>query len=399
MKQLLLIGAGHAHAQVLLDWLQAPLPGVALTLVSPTPMAPYSGMVPGWLAGHYAFEDICIRFDRLAAAAGVRWLPGELASLDAQRARVQLASGETLPYDLLSLNNGSTLNPPPLAPGDGALATLLPLRPLSQLQRQWDAYLAAMNTQPTGAGSTEAPLRVTAVGGGAAGFESLLAVMARLRRERPSRPVQGRLVSRGAQLLPGLPAGAVRAAERALAQAGAELLLNTPWQARFAEDSGLIVWATGAEAHAWQRDPARRGGLAVSERGFIRVNAQLQSVSQPGVFAVGDCAEWSPALPKAGVYAVRMGPVLSRNLRAALGHTGPAIAYQPQRQFLALLATADGRAIGTRGRLWAQARWLWRWKDHIDRGFVQRFSLPAAAAELPHTAPPEPKPLNAGDPR
>ena len=144
-----------------------------------------------------------------------------------------------------------------------------------------------------------------------------------------------------------------------------------------------MLWATGAEAHAWQLDPARRGPLAVSERGFVRIDAQLRSVSHPQVFAVGDCAEWAEPLPKAGVYAVRMGPVLAHNLRAALGQ-GSMMAYRPQRDFLALLATADGRAIASRGPFGASGRWAWRWKDRIDRGFLRRF------AQASRTTPDEP---------
>ena len=140
--------------------------------------------------------------------------------------------------------------------------------------------------------------------------------------------------------------------------------------------SDLLLWATGAQAHAWQSDPHRNGGLAVSETGFIAIDEQLRSVSHPEVYAVGDCAHWVKPLPKAGVYAVRMGPVLSHNLRAALCQ-GTAMAYQPQHRFLALLATADGRAIGAWDRWSAQGRWLWRWKDRIDRGFLNRFRVTA----------------------
>ena len=376
----MLVGAGHAHAQVLLDWVREPVPGVELVVVSPTPLAPYSGMVPGWLAGAYAFEDICIDFGALAAAAGARLVADELHSLDPERRRIGLASGESLAYDLLSLNIGSTLSPP--ATGEAAL---LSMRPLGRLHEAWDRQCARLVAQ-----AVDTPLAVTAVGAGAAGFESLLAVLARLRTLQPGRAITGRLVSRGNGLLPGLTPGAVRAAERSLCRAGVTVHLGTAWSEPLEQDSDLVLWATGAEAHAWQRDPARRGGLAVSERGFIAVDARLRSTSHAAIHAVGDCAEWTPPLPKAGVYAVRMGPVLSRNLRAALGQ-GEAIAYTPQHRFLALLATADGRAIGSRGRWSAEGRWLWWWKDRIDRGFLRRFAVSRSRANP--TASPAP-----GDP-
>ncbi|MDQ2928881.1 MAG: FAD-dependent oxidoreductase, partial [Pseudomonadota bacterium] len=147
-----------------------------------------------------------------------------------------------------------------------------------------------------------------------------------------------------------------------------------------AGSTDVVLWATGAEAHSWQRGC----GLAVSDRGFIRIDERLRSCSHPQVHAVGDCAEWARPLPKAGVFAVRMGPVLSRNLRAALG-AGTPVPYAPQRRYLALLATADGRAIASWGRWSLQGRWLWRWKDRIDRAFVGRFVIagPSLATNPP----------------
>ena len=157
------------------------------------------------------------------------------------------------------------------------------------------------------------------------------------------------------------------------------LELNSGWTDALARSSDLVLWATGAEAHDWQRQPHQRGALAVNPQGFVRIDRQLRSVSHPNVFAVGDCAHWDSGaqpLPKAGVFAVRMGPVLLSNLRAALTNK-ELVRYQPQRQFLVLLATADGRAIASRGPFGAAGAWAWRWKDHIDRAFLSRFAAPA----------------------
>ena len=372
MKRLVLVGAGHAHAQVLKDWIAAPLREVELVLVSPSALAPYSGMVPGWLAGHYPFEDICIDFAALAAAARARLLIDELVALEPEHRRLQLRSGLALDYDVLSLNVGSTLRPP-LAP---AGARMLALRPLGGLRQAWEAMLEET------AQADAAPVQhVTAVGGGAAGVEALLATLARLRQRQPNRAVQGHLVSTGATLLPGMSRGAVRRADAALKAAGVTVQLSTSFDDTARQPGELVLWATGAEAHAWQRVC----GLAVSAAGFIRVDPWLRSVSHLQVHAVGDCAEWAEPLPKAGVYAVRMGAVLSVNLRAALGD-GALAAFHPQRRFLSLLSTADGRAIASWGRWSASARWVWHWKDHIDRAFLERFASAAAQTQRrPHS--------------
>jgi NADH dehydrogenase FAD-containing subunit len=282
--------------------------------------------------------------------------------LDARCRALWLRNGEELTYDLLSLNVGATLNPPA-----GLGATTLAMRPLSLLRPAFEALLAQWT-----ACSADNPVSVTAVGGGAAGFESLLAVLARLRALRPDRVVRGALITRGPALLPEMSRAARRAAHRALSHAGATLHLSTSWSDA-ACGSDLVLWATGAEAHAWQRDPLRNGSLSASERGFIRIDSRLRSLSHPQVFAAGDCADWSPSLPKAGVYAVRMGVVLSHNLRAAL-EGSELRPYEPQRQFLALLSTGDGRAIASRGRFGTEGRWAWQWKNLIDRRFVGRFA-------------------------
>jgi NADH dehydrogenase FAD-containing subunit len=310
----------------------------------------------------------------LAAAAGARWCQGEIDALDPARRQLQLADGSTLEYDVLSLNVGSTLQPPP-----SEHAQMLPLRPLAMLRRRYESLLERWARE-----AADRPFVVTAVGGGAAGFEALLAVLTRLRALRPEQVVQGGLLTRGTRLLPGLAPAARRAVQRALDRAGVTVQFGSGWCAAVDRSSDVVLWATGAEAHGWQKDPVRRGSLAVDDQGFVRIDGQLRSVSHPQVFATGDCASWSgPALPKAGVHAVRMGPVLAGNLRAALrvpAAAGDLRAHRPQRHFLALLATGDGRAIASRGPFGAEGAWAWRWKDRIDRRFLQQFDVPHAVS-------------------
>lgn len=366
MKRLLLVGGGHAHALLLAGWRRQPLPGVALTLVSPDRHSAYSGMVPGWLAGAYTAQALQLDLPALCQAAGAQWCPGELEALDPASRQLRLATGEWLAYDLLSLDIGATLAAT-LPPGPA----LLPLRPLARLLQDWPRVRARWAAEPA------RPLRLSCVGGGAAGFEALLAVLAALRRDAPQRLLSARLLTRSDALLPGFPAASQRAARQALARAGVSLCLGVDDAGAQVLQDDLVLWATGAQAQAWQRDPARRAGLAVDGEGFVAVNARLQSTSHPEVFATGDCAGWPGGLPKAGVHAVRQAPVLDHNLRAAL--TGqPLQAYRPQRHFLTLLATGDGRAIASRGRFGAEGRWAWRWKDRIDRRFMARFPSPSA---------------------
>lgn len=381
MRRLVLAGAGHAHALLLRELARRPLAGVDVVVLSPEPFSPYSGMVPGWLAGFYRFDEIVVDFPPLAAAAGARWVQGELQALDPARQRLMLADGSTLDYDLLSLNIGATLEPAP-----ACHATMLPLRPLTLLRQRLADLLARWSRQ-----DDDAPFVVTAIGGGAAGVEGLLGLLHRLRTLRPERRVEAELRTHGRTLLPGLSAAAQHAAWRALQRAGVGVRLDSPWCDSVDHRSQAVVWATGAQAHAWQRDAARRGALAVDDAGFVRIDAQLRSLSHPRVFAVGDCASWPDhPLPKAGVHAVRMAPVLAHNLRAVLAGTGGLATHRPQRQFLALLSTGDGRAIASRGGFGAEGAWAWRWKDHIDRRFIGQFATTALPGRPDPALPAQP---------
>lgn len=363
MKRLVLLGGGHTHAQVLLDLIRAPIKGLDLIMVAPQRGAPYSGMVPGWLAGHYGFEELIIDIAGLCRAAGGQFIEDEMQALDPDRRVVVLGSGSTLDYEILSLNVGSTLDAP-----ETNHARVLPLRPLAGLKPRWESFLREWQMR-----DRERPLMITAMGAGAAGFEALLAVLHRLRSVEPRAAVDGAIVTRGTTLLGGMAPAAVKAGYAALARARVTVQLATRWCERIDDGSDLLLWATGGVAHAWQRTLERRGRLAVGVNGFIRVDRHLQSVSHDNIFAAGDCAEWPEALPKAGVYAVRMGPVLARNLRSACGY-GHSIEFVPQRSFLALLATGERRAIASRGRWGAEGRWLWLLKDRIDRKFIRRFA-------------------------
>lgn len=368
MKRLILLGGGHAHVKVLADLADRPLDGWNVQLVTPFRRQIYSGMLPGWIAGHYPIDSCAIPLDALAARAGVAFHETTGVALDADRSRLQCADGTTRSFDLLSVDTG------PAAALDhlpGAAEHALPIRPIEGFVAAWPALVDRILGRCR-------RFHLVVLGAGAGGVELAFAIAHRAARDGWSHL---RVALVGSQELPleGAPAAARRHALSLLRQRGIGWhgssramriehgRIERHGAAPVHFDACLLV--TGAAAPAW---PAA-GGLATDGAGFIRVGPTLQSVSHPNIFAAGDVASHADALRKSGVYAVRAGPVLSGNLRLAAAGDAPR-PWQPQRRALYLVSLGNQYAMAMWGRWSWSGRWVWRWKDRIDRGFISRFS-------------------------
>lgn len=368
MKRLLLIGGGHAHLFVLEAFARAPLPGVELVLLSPNQLVPYSGMMPGVIAGHYHYEQACIDLAPLARAAGSRWLKTRAVHFDADERVIECEDGSRVDYDLLSINIGST---PPASAIPGVTGHAIGIKPIEAFVARWQRLATEL--------APRRALDLAVVGGGPAGVEIAAAMHHRL-AAFTRHPHRLHLIHRQEALLHRLALPAGRMAARALQARGIALHLGLAvtevgaGQITLANShaiaSDFTVWATGAAAPAWPRE----AGLAVDDAGFIAIDPDLRSCSHPDIFAAGDIASLAGnPQPKSGVHAVRAGPVLAHNLRAAL-RSQPLDAWVPPARTLALLSTGERHAIAAWGRHVWQGRWAWRWKDHIDRRFVARFA-------------------------
>ena len=373
-RRLLLIGGGHSHVEVLRQQALASEPGVDLTLVSPAPLTPYSGMLPGLVAGLYDINETHIALGPLAAAAGARLVESRVVGLDLDARFAALAQGCSVPFDTVSLDIGSV----PAAPMPGAQEHAVGVKPVDQFLQVWDATIAAARGGRVGS--------LAVVGGGAGGIEILLAMQARLAATTGAAVPRFALMTDLPHLLPRHAPAVRRRVQRILAARGITVHFDARAVAiepgavvvrdgrRIAADR--IVLATSAAAAGWLAE----SGLACDAAGFVTVDEHLRSPSHPFVFAAGDCAsQQGQAYPKSGLYAVRQGPVLADNLRRHL--RGEALtAFRPQRTALALLATGDGRAIMSWSRFAAEGAWVWRWKDAIDRRFMARYRFPASAS-------------------
>jgi len=364
VKDVLLVGAGHAHVAVLRRFGMAPLPGVRLTLLTREVDTPYSGMLPGVVAGHYTFDDAHVDAGRLAQFAGARLYPDEAVGIDLAARRVLCRGRPPVPYDLLSLDIGSRPNTGSVP---GAAEHAIPVKPIDGFLARFAGVRARVR-----AGQSR---HVLLVGGGAGGVELLLSVEHRLRQEAEG--LRFTLVTGSADILPGFPPGfrarfratlakrgiAVQAGVRVAAVEFGGILLADG--ARLAADE--ILWVTEAAPASWLAGT----GLPLDGQGFLSVDATLHAAE--GVFAAGDMIAFPGAIPRSGVYAVRAGPVLADNLRATL--TGrPLRPYRPQANALAIVSTGRPHAILTRNGVSFEGGWAWRLKDRIDRRWMAKYN-------------------------
>jgi selenide,water dikinase len=354
---IVLLGAGHAHVEVLRRFAKRPEPGVRLTLIGREPETPYTGMLPGVIRGDYQPRQAHIDLAPLAAAAGARLILGQATAIQLDVRTVIVPGRPEIPFDLLSINVGGE----PATPPDGGIA----VKPIGRFLDQLRRIERTIQDHD----------RIVVVGGGPGGVELALALAWRYRtRYRIA------LVSGTPEPLIDAPESARRVAVTALVDASVELVRGAMAGAfhngRLALsdgsflDAAACLRATGVEAPSFLAN----SGLACDAKGCIQVDSTLRSINDPAVFAAGDCAsiQQSPR-PKAGVWAVRAGVHLARNLRLAARHR-PLQHWRPQRDALVILGLGGGRAVAWRNGLSLSGTLVWRWKDWIDRRWMRMYT-------------------------
>lgn len=381
VKDLVLLGGGHSHVTVLKSFGMKPLPGLQITLISPDVRTPYSGMLPGFIAGHYSEDDIHIDLVALCRFAGAKFILDRAIGVDAVYQQVQTINHPAIDYDVLSIDIGIT---PSLAPVPGAAKNVIPVKPIHQFIDRWTDFRRKVLTDEI--------RKVGVVGGGAGGVELCLAIRHRLLAEsgggqddKPSvdtsraNPVEFHLFSDGPILQ-----GYNKAVSKTFVQIFDDRNISRHEAFRVAsvEDKQLIsdkgevfaldeiFWVTTAASQSW----LRASELSCDDDGFITVGATLQTLSHPNVFAAGDIAQVvDHPRPKAGVFAVRQGPPLNKNIRLILQgeKTRP---FKPQTKFLALISTGEKHAVASRGNYQIEGKWVWYWKNWIDKNFVEKFN-------------------------
>jgi len=357
----------------------APRRDVRLTLVVDKPVAVYSGMVPGYVAGQYRREELEIDVVPLARRAGARVVLSPAVGIDTASKRVRLSDRPPLRYDIASFDVGSTVAGLELP---GVRQHALPTRPIVELVERIDAVAARIQSRPAGS-----PFRIVVVGGGAGGIELAFTLWHRVHPGRTERadgggPIELTLVHGWPEVLAGYPRTLIERVHRNAARRGIRIQANRRvveatrdavlFEGGDSIPADCLLWVTGAWSHPLFSD----SGLPTERRGFVRTRSTLQIEGRDDLFAVGDCATMTdfPETPKAGVYAVRQGPFLYENLVASL-EARPLRSYRPQSDFLTLLNLGDGTALGSKWGRAFEGEWVMRLKDWIDRRFMRRFQV------------------------
>jgi selenide, water dikinase len=388
LRDIVLIGGGHSHVGVLKSFGMKPIPGVRLTLICTDMHTPYSGMLPGYVAGHYDYDEVHIDLSRLCVFAGARLFKDEVVGIDRVNNKVLCRNRPPVPYDQLSINIGST---PQLSGVPGATEHAVAVKPIQRFNDRWVTLLERVKSH---AGKTS----IAVVGAGAGGVELTLAMQFRLRNElknlgRNPDDLVFHLFTNIATILPTHNAGVRKRFEKVLAERGVVVHVNAAvnqvragsLQTASGEtlEADEIIWVTRAGGAPW----LKQTGLALDDEGFVKVNDNLQTLTDPNIFAAGDIASMvNYKLEKAGVFAVRQGPPLTENLRRAVEGTALQ-AYHPQTSWLALISTGDQYAVASRAWLGFAGAWVWQWKDWIDKRFMRKFQdFPKMDAHAPKPA-------------
>ena len=371
--KLVLIGGGHSHAIALKEWSQRALHNVEITLITDVENTPYSGMLPGYVAGFYSYKETHINLPNLARIAGAKLIIDRAISLDLDSNKVICQHHESIDFDYLSINVGST---PKTATVPGAAEYAIAAKPVPLFLKAWNELLENVKRNP------QHLFKITIIGGGAGGVELALNMHSRFQKieaERQSKNIAITLVHRGDKLLSEHNQKVSQLLNKILQQKQIGLHLNTEVTAITPKkvicnqqkiiESDYTFWVTQADSPQW----IKNSNLALDNKGFVVINNNLQSLSHPHIFATGDIATIKNySRPKAGVFAVRQGQPLYNNWLNIIGKQ-PLETYVPQKKYLALIGTGDKKAIA----LWGNFCWyswsLWYLKDYIDRQFMKQF--------------------------
>ena len=366
-REVVLIGGGHTHTLFLRKWGMKPIPGVQISLISPTAETAYTGMLPGFLAGHYKREEINIDLVKLCRFSGVRFIIGTVENILTDNNLIIISGRNPISYDLASIDIGVTsqLLSPTLSS-----AYLNSIKPLADFADNWELFKARIFKK------TVSP-NVVIIGGGIGAVEIAMAIaysfkkigvihynISILGRSKALKEVRSRTRKKIMATLTSLSIKVLENVKASHATATQVLLHDNT---EIASDFTII--AAGATPYDWLKKTNLR-----LNNGFIEIDRELRTLSHQNIFAVGDCSymTFSPR-PKAGVFAVRQASVLFANIRAQLLKRRLK-KFSPQKSHLKLISLGSKNAVSDYALTSFSGLKVWNLKNYIDKLFMRQFS-------------------------
>ena len=366
-KEVILVGGGHAHAIFLRKWAMHSIPGVQISLISPGPEATYTGMLPGFLAGHYSKEEIVIDLVKLCRFSGARFIMGSVNNIISKDNLISIDGRCSINYDVASIDIGvtSTIN------NDKRFnLNTHSIRPLGSFVDRWTEFKQKINRK-------KVVPKIVIIGGGIGAVEVALAMCYSIRKlgikysitilDRAKVLKNVRSSARNI-IMSTLKDYSIAAFDHIKILKCDENCVQIENGLEF--ESNFTVIAAGATAYEW----LEKTDLSLKD-GFINVDKTLQVIGCPDIFAVGDCAHlnFSPR-PKAGVFAVRQAPVLFKNIQAKL-LKGSLKAFSPQKNYLKLISLGEKKAVSDYILPSVSGRAVWKLKNKIDNAFMKKMSF------------------------
>jgi selenide, water dikinase len=394
--ELILLGGGHAHIHVIKMFGMNPLSNVRITVIGRDVDTPYSGMLPGYIIGQYSHEECHIDIRKLCSWAHVRFLHAEVYKLDTKKQKIYCNDGRPpLYYDYLSINIGIIPKPLPGFYNKSLDEFVISVKPIDRFAKQWQRTLdrvsnivrinANVDSGVTTTTTTN-PFTIAVVGGGAGGVEIAFAVNYRLRQLIPSNSsfIKVILLTKGSKVMCSHAPSVQSIITRLLTEHNIDLLvesevvdvsLTSSNQVNLITQQGnnifvdQVFWCTQAMGPRWLAD----SGLSVDEDNCILMDSTLRSVNKGNVFVAGDVSNnINHSRPKAGVFAVRAGPPLYRNIKALIQGQDLEV-WEPQTDFLGLITIGHGYAVGSRGGLGIEGDYLYKLKTRIDTVWMKQY--------------------------
>lgn len=366
-KHLVLAGGGHAHLLTLLNLGKIRERGHRVTVIGPSEFHYYSAMGAGMLGGAYSPEAIRFETKQGVEKSGCQFIRGDINKVDPRNKTLILETGDTISYDVVSLNVGSRV-PRNILIGEGD--TIFPVKPIESLIQAREKFITFLST-------SEKEVVVSVVGGGPASCE--IAGNLFQAGKRHGRQKFFIRIFAGNKLLDRFPDKVKNSVREILSNRGIDMVENDyvteVKQNRVILDSAKS-WPSDLTLIATGVMPVpmfKKSGLEIGPDGAMAVNRFLQNPQYPEIFGGGDCIHFKEnPLKKAAVYAIRENPVLFHNLMAFM-EGRPLKPFDPGGDNLLMLNMGEGIGILMKNNFFYQGRAAFLLKDFIDRRFMRKF--------------------------